>query len=115
MLYKRTSFALQEHAGFKTFQTMPDVLGDVNTIGATFLTDDTGFQHLTIIIIGGYSDFTFQYHKGLGLVRMMVNRDECPRFQGIEETVALVLQALVEVVVHAQSRRFLRLFYDTAN
>jgi hypothetical protein len=46
---------------------------------------------------------------------MVMHRDKCTRFQGIEETVALVIKALMEVVVHPQSWRFLGFFHYTVN
>ena len=102
MLNKWPLFALQEYGGFKTFKAMPNILRYVNAIGSTILTDDTGLQDLAVIIVGRDSDFTFQDYKSLGLGRMMMHGYECAWLQTIEETVAFLIQTLMEIVVHPQ-------------
>jgi hypothetical protein len=78
---------------------MPYILGDIHTITATFLTDDTGFHDASLVIIGGHTDFSLQYHKSLVLIRMVMYGDESTWFQRIEKTVAFILQTLMEVIV----------------
>ncbi len=91
MLNKWPLFALQEYGGFETFNAMPNILRYVNAIGSTILTDDTGLQHFAVIIVGRYSDFTFQDYKSLGLGGVMMDGYECTWLQTIEETVAFLI------------------------
>ena len=107
MLDEWPCFALQQDTRLKALQPVPDVLGNVHTITATFLTDDAGFHYLALVIVGCHSDLSFQNHKGLVLVRMVMHWDKCAWFQRIEESVALVLNALMEIVVLPQPRRLL--------
>ena len=90
MLDEWTFLALQKYAGFKALQS------------ATILTDDTGLQYLAVIIVGRDSDFSLQDYKRLSLSRMMMYWDECAWLQTIEETVAFLIQTLMEIVVHPQ-------------
>ena len=102
MLDEWTLLALQKYAGFQALQSVPNVFRDVNTIGSTILTDDTGLQDLAVIIVGRNPDFSLQDYKRLSLVGMMMHGDECAWLQAIEETVAFLIQTLMEVVVHPQ-------------
>ena len=99
MLYKRPLFTFQEYGGFKALQAMPHVLWYIHAVSPLFLTDNAGFQNFTVIIIGCDSDLTFQYYEGLCFCGMMVYWYLGARFQCVEEAVALVLKALVEIVV----------------
>ena len=81
MLDEWTFLALQKYAGFQALQSVPNVFRDVNTIGSTILTDDTGLQYLAVIIVGRDSDFSLQNYKRLSLVGMMMNGDECAWLQ----------------------------------
>ena len=81
MFHERAFLALQENAGFETFQPVPDVLGDVHAVGAALLTDDTRLQDLAIVIIGRYPDLAFQNDKRLGLGGMVMHGDKCAWFQ----------------------------------
>ena len=60
MLDEWTFLALQKYAGFQAFQSVPHVFRDVNTIGSTILTDDTGLHDLAVIIVGRNPDFSLQ-------------------------------------------------------
>ena len=102
MLDEWTFLALQKYAGFQALQSVPHVFRDVNTIDSTVLTDDTGLQYLAVIIVGRNPDFSLQDYKRLSLVGMMMHGDECAWLQAIEETVAFLIQTLMEVVVHPQ-------------
>ena len=102
MLDEWTFLALQKYAGFQALQSVPNVFRDVNTIGSTILTDDTGLQYLAVIIVGRNPDFSLQDYKRLSLSRMMMYWDECAWLQTIEETVAFLIQTLMEIVVHPQ-------------
>lgn len=82
---------------------MPDVLWNIHTVCSALRADNTRGDNYSLVIVSGDSDLTFQYDKGLVLVRMMMHRNESTWLQGIEETVTLILKALVEVVVHPQS------------
>ena len=64
-----------------------------------FLTDNSGLQYLAVIVIGCHPDLTLQNHKGLCFCEMVVYWYLGARFQCVEEAVALVLKALVEIVV----------------
>ena len=115
MFYKRVFLALQQNAWFKTFHPMPYVLGNVNTIRAAIMTDDAGFQHLPMVVVGRYLDLAFQYDKCLGFDRMMMHRYKCARLQTIEEAMTLIIEAFMEVIVHPQSRRLLGLLCHAIN
>ena len=78
---------------------MPYVLWYIHAVSPAFLTDNAGFQNFTVIIVGCHPDLALQNHKGLCLGGMMVYWYLSAWFQGIEEAVALVLKALVEIVV----------------
>ena len=108
MLHKRSLFAFQENAGFDALQAMPHVLWYIHAVSSTILTDNTRLQNLTVIVIGCHPDLTLQNHKGLCFCGMMVYWYLSARFQCVEETMALVLKALMEVVVHSQSWGLLR-------
>ena len=103
MLNEGTSLALQQNARLQTFQTMPDVLGNIHTITSTFLAENAGVHSLTLVIIGRQPDLAPQYHKGLVLVGVMMYWDKSAWLQGVEESVTLVLQTLMEVIVLPQS------------
>ena len=103
MLYEWPLLALQKHTGFQTLQPVPHVFRDVNTISTAFLTDDTGLRDLAVIIVGRDSDLAFQDYKRLGLSRVMMHGDERSWLQTVEETVALLIQTLMEIIVHPQS------------
>ena len=51
MFNKGTFFTFQKHTWLQTFETMPDVLGDVNAISPFFLAQDDGRQDLALVII----------------------------------------------------------------
>jgi hypothetical protein len=102
MLYEWAFFALEKYTGLQALQSVPNVFWDVNTIGSTILTDDTGLQYLAVIIVGRNPDFSLKDYKRLSLVGMMMHGDECARLQAIEETVAFLIKTLMEVVVHPQ-------------
>ena len=84
---------------------MPGVLGDVGAIDAILMAQDARLDDFALIVIDGHPYPTLQYHKGLILGGMVMNRDLGARLQGIEETVAFVLQALMEIVVHPKPGR----------
>ena len=102
MLYERPRFTLQQHDRLPALQSVPDVLRNIYSISAVLLTDDAGFHDLALVIVGRHPDLSLQYHKGLVLVGMVMYGDKSARFQGIEETVTLILQTLMEVVVLPQ-------------
>ena len=102
MLHERAFLALQEYAGFETFQPVPDILGNVHAVGAALLTDDTRLQDLAIVIIGRDSDLALQDDKCLGLGGMVMHGDECAWLQTVEEPVAFLIQTLMEVIIHPQ-------------
>ena len=99
MLHEWAFFTLQENAVFQTFQPVPNVLGNVHAIGAVLLTDDTRLQDLAIVIVSRNPDLAFQDDKCLGLGGMVMHGDECAWFQTVEEPMAFLIQALMEIVV----------------
>ena len=115
MFYKGTFLALQQNTWFKTFQTMPYVFGNVNTIIAAIVADDARLQHLTIVIIGRYLDLAFENDKCLGFGRMMMHRYKCAWLQTIKEAMTLIIETLMEIIVHPQSRRLLGLLCHATN
>ena len=115
MFNKRAFLALQQNAWFKTFHPMPYVFGNVNTISAAIVTDDAGFHHLTMVVVGGYLDLAFQDDKCLGFGRMMMHRYKCARLQTIEEAMTLIIEAFMEVIVHPQMRGLLGLLCHAIN
>ena len=114
MLNKRALFALQKHTGLQAFYTMPHVLRYVHAIGTTLLTDDTGLQYLAVIIIGGHFDLTLQDDKSLGFGGMVMHGYLRAWHQYIQEPVALLIQTLMEVVVHPEPWRLLCLLCHAA-
>lgn len=104
MLDKRPLLAFEKNTWFQALHSVPGVLGDVDPINAIFMTDDAGLYHFAIIIVGCHSDLAFQDDEGLILGRMMMHRNQRAKFQSVEETVAFVCEAFVEVVVLPQSR-----------
>ena len=107
MFNEWTGLALQQDTRLQTLQSMPDVLGNIHTIAATLLTNDAGFCNFSLVIVGCHANLSLQYHKGLILVRMMMHRNKRAWFQGIEESVALVIEAQVVVIVLPQPRLLL--------
>ncbi len=109
MFDKGSLFTFQKHAWLQTLEAMPNVLGNINAISSFFLTQDDGLQDLALVIVGRHLHPTPQYHKSLVLSGMVMHWNLSARLQRIEETVAFVLKALMEVVVHPQPRRLLGL------
>ena len=109
MLDKRSFLAFQQHTWLRTLKAMPHILRDINAISALFMTQHTGLHDLTIVIINQHLHPALQYHKGLILGGMMMDRDLGTRFQGIEKTMAFVFKALMEIVVLPQPGRLFRL------
>ena len=107
MFNEGTGLALHQDAWLQTLQSMPDVFGNIHTIAATLLTDNTRFHNLSLVIVGCHANLSFQYDKGLVLVGMVMHWDKSARLQRIEESVALVIEALMEVIVLPQSWRLL--------
>ena len=115
MFNKRTFLAFQQNAWFQTFQTMPYVFRNVNTIRAATVTYDTGLQHFTIVVVGRYLDLTFDNHKCLGFGRMMVHWYKCAWLKTIKKTMTLIIETFMEVVVLSQSWGLLGLLCHAIN
>ena len=99
MFYEWPCLALQQNAGLQALQPVPDVLRNIHAVVTALLTDDARVHYLTLVIVGCHANLSFQNHKGLVFVGMVMHWDKCAWFQSIEESVALVLKALMEVVV----------------
>jgi hypothetical protein len=78
---------------------MPGILGNVNSVTATFVTQDIGLNDFTIVIISRNPDFSFQYNEGFVFIRMVVHRNLGARLKCIEKPVTLVIKTLMKVVV----------------
>jgi len=82
---------------------MPYVLWNIHTVSSALRADNTGSDNFSLVVVGRDSDLAFQDDKGLVLVRMVVHGNVCTRLQSIDEAVAFVLKAFMEVIVHSQS------------
>ena len=89
---------------------MPHILRDVNPIVATLLTQHHIFYDRAIIIVSSHSNLASQDNERLFLRRVPMDGDLSPWLHSIQKTVALILQRLMKVIVHAQTGRRLRLF-----
>ena len=88
---------------------MPHILRDVNPIVATLLTQHHIFYDRAIIIVSSHSNLASQDNERLILWWMSMDGYHTPWLYGIQHPMTFILQRLMEVIVHAQTRRSLRL------
>ena len=86
MRHKRTFFDLKDCGTLNTLESMPYILGDINTVASIFMTEDDAITNGTIIIKGWDLYLTSQYDKGLVFRWMMMHRHYRTRFQRIQAT-----------------------------
>ena len=109
MLDKGSLLAFQQYARLQAFEAVPHVLGYVGTVQAVFMAQDAGLKDFALVVVGSHPDLAFQDHEGFGLGGVVMHGNLSARLQGVEETVAFVLQALMEIVVHPEPRGLLGL------
>ena len=105
MLYEWAFLAFKKYTRFQALYIVPYILRDIRSVSALFVAQDARLQDLSLIVVGGYSDFTFQDDYRLVLRRVVMHRDESAWLHSVEKAVALVLKALVEIVVLPQPWR----------
>ena len=88
-------------AWLEALDVVPRVFRDVYSQTAFCLAKDDAFDDFATVIVGVDTHTAFQNDKGLVLGDMMVDRDNGAHLQGVEETVTLVVEALMEIVVFA--------------
>ena len=84
---------------------MPHILRDVNPIVATLLTQHHIFYDRTIIIVSSHSNLASQDNERLILRWLPMDGYHSPWLHRIQKPMALILQRLMEVLVHAQTGR----------
>ncbi len=110
MWHERALFALEDDGvRLHALQVMPYPFLDVHTIAAFLLAEHHTLYHRAVVIICRHLYPAPQHHERLILCRMPMDGHLRPRLHCIEHTMALVLQRLVEVIVHPQPLRRLRL------
>ena len=98
-------------ARFQALKVVPCVAGDINAYAALFPVEDDAFYDFAVVVIGIYAYTTLQQDEGFVLGHMVVYGYLCTHLQCVQKAVALVVEALVKIVVHAQARRRLGLLY----
>ena len=88
---------------------MPHILRDVNPIVTTLLTQHHIFYDRAIIIVSSYSNLASQDNERLILLWVPMDGYHRPWLHRIQHPMALILQRLMVVIVHAQTGRSLRL------
>ena len=105
MLYEWAFLAFKKYARFQALYIVPNILRDIRSVSALFVTQDAGLHNLSLIVIGGYFDLALQDNHCLVLCGMVMHRNESAWLHSIEEAVTLVGKALVEIVVLPQPWR----------
>ena len=82
---------------------MPHILRDVNPIVATLLTQHYIFYNRAIIIVSSHPNLASQDNERLILRWVPMDGYHRPRLHRIQESMALIIQRLMEVVVHPQT------------
>ena len=88
---------------------MPHILRDVNPIVSTLLTQHHIFYDRAIIIVSSHPNLASQDNERLILRWVPMDGYHSPWLHRIQNSVALLFQRLVEVIVHAQTGRNHRL------
>ena len=88
---------------------MPNAFRDVNPIVATLLTQHHIFYDRAIIIVSSHSNLASQDNERL--ILRWVPMDGCHShwLHGIQHPMTFIIQRLMEIIVHAQTGRCLRL------
>lgn len=95
---------LENHTpGHQRLQSVPHALGNVDTINTIFVTKHDRINYRTIVVICCRA-------KDSSFSRMPVYRNSRPRFYGIQHTIAFLIMTPMEVIVHPQTWRILRLY-----
>ena len=81
---------------------MPDIPRDVNPIVATLLTQHHIFYNRAIIIVSSHSNLASQDNERLILRWVFMDGYHSPWLHSIQESMTLVFQRLVEIIVHPQ-------------
>ena len=99
----------EDGAALQALDGVPDALGDIHSVPALAGIQNHAFKQSTVVIVSADPDTPPEHDQCLILGRMVVDGYLSAGLQSIQEPVALLIQALVEVVVHPQPRRLLRL------
>ena len=111
MLHERSFLYFENNgSGFKALNIVPSVSRNIDSKASFIMTEDITFQNCSVIIIGIDTHFPSKQNKGFIFGNVMMDRYFCPYFEGIQKTMALLIKASVEVLVHSQARRVFRLF-----
>lgn len=109
MRHEGTFFALEQHGGLQAVDRVPHILGDVHPETAVLVAEHHALDHGTAVVVGRHRHPSPQHDERLVLRGMVMHRHHRPRLHRIQEPVALLIQALVEIEIHPQPRRGLRL------
>lgn len=116
MLHEGAFFHLEDDAArLQAFDIVPGVFGNVDSQTAFSLAQGDTLDKLALVVVSVYADTPLQQDEGLIFGDVMVDGDNGAHLQGIEETVTLVIEALVKVVVLAQAGRGFGLLYHFVN
>ena len=85
---------------------MPYILGDIYSIESFLWAEHYTLYHCTIIIVGIHHNSTTKEHKRLIFRRMPMYLNFGSRLHGIKESMALIIKAQMEVIVHPKPWRF---------
>ncbi len=85
---------------------MPDALGNIHSVESFFWAEDYAFYHCTIIIVGIHPNSTTKQYKRLIFRRMTMYLNLRSWLHSIQESMTLIIQRLMEVIVHPQTGRF---------
>ena len=110
MRHKRSRLALKDNRIlFQALQLMPQILRNINPIAPTLPTQHHIPYNSPIIIMSSHPNLASQDNKTLILCWVPMYGYHSPWLHRIQHPMALVLQRLVEVIVHPQPLRTLRL------
>ena len=84
----------------QALHVVPRVLGDVHPDMALLVREDNTLRHLAQVVVDVHAHTPAQQDECLVLRHMMMHRHLSTGFEGVEEPMALVLQATVEIEVH---------------
>ena len=90
----------------QTLYGMPCVFWNVHADSAFIMTEYHRLYYLPVVIVSADPHPSFQENESLIFCHMVMNGYLRSHFQCVEEPMALVVKALMEVVVHPQAWRF---------
>lgn len=106
MLHKRTFLHLEDDtARLQAFHIVPGVLGDVHSDTAFRQAQHDTFDDRARIIIRIDTHAATQQDEALVFRHMVMDGDLRTHLKCVQKAVALIIEALMEIVVHTQSGR----------